>query len=224
MFVTRSSTEGADHHGESSILEIVRRLFPRESASAIHVCARDFVFHQGNRVEAVHLLTRGSLVLERVDEAGRMVMFGMQKAGTLLGWQDLVDGAVHRNSCQTITSCDLIVVPREPFSRALRENESLLMSLMQQAAAQANSYEEHIFRLSTLDVPERLYWMLCTLADTSDADERSVEVSTPLMKRDIAALVGATPESVSRGLRRLQKMKVAEFTRRNTFTVVPPKK
>lgn len=92
---------------------------------------------------------------------------------------------------------------------------------MQQAAVQTRLYEEHIFRLSTLDVPERLYRTLWTLAGSPDLEDEVIEVVTPLMKRDIAALVGTSPESLSRGLQRLSKLKVAEFTQRNTFRLLP---
>lgn len=223
MVTPRSLTRPDAAATEPSLADVVRRLFPQESASPVFFQPRTYVFHQGNDVDAVFLSTRGSLVLERIDEDGRMAMFGLLKVGTLLAWQDLLDGRVHRNSCQTLTACELIVVPCEKFSVALRENEGLLLSLMRQAASQANSYEEHIFRLSTLDVPERLYWTLFALAGSPE-DEEAIEVSTPLMKRDLAALVGTSPETISRSLRRLQKMKVAEFTKKNTFRIVPPKR
>lgn len=223
MAFTRSMTRGGVSSEETTLTGIVRELFPQESAAPQHFQPRTYVFHQGTDVEAVFLSTRGSLVLERIDEDGRMAMFGMQKAGALLAWQDLLDGAVHRNSGQTLTACDLVVVTRDKFETALRENEGLLLALMRQAASQANSYEEHIFRLSTLDVPERLYWTLFSLAGSPE-DSESVEVNTPLMKRDLAALVGTSPETISRSLRRLEKMKVAEFTKKNTFRIMPPKR
>jgi CRP/FNR family transcriptional regulator len=205
-------------------VDVIRRLFPQESAATIHYRPRSYVFHQGTPVDAVHLVMKGTFVLERIDEDGRMAMFGTQPVGALLGWQDLLDGRVHRSSCQSICSSDLIAIPTERFETVLRESEELLLRLMQQAAAQTNFYEEHIFRLSTLDVPERLYRTLWTIAGSPEMEDEVIEVETPLMKRDIAALVGTSPESVSRGLRQLSKLKIAEFTERNTFRLLPNKK
>lgn len=207
-----------------ALVDVVRRLFPQESAATIHYRPRSYVFHQGTPVDMVHLVTRGTLVLERIDEDGRMAMFGTQPVGALLGWQDLLDGRVHRSSCQSICSSELVAIPTERFETVLRESEELLLKLMQQAAVQTNFYEEHIFRLSTLDVPERLYRTLWTIAGSPEVEDEVIEVETPLMKRDIAALVGTSPESLSRGLRRLSKMKIAEFTDRNTFRLLPNKK
>lgn len=224
MVFTRALSRDGSPHGDASLPDVLKRLFPQESQTPVYFRPRTYVFHQGTDVEAVYLPVQGSLVLERIDEDGRMAMFGMQKAGSLLAWQDLMDGNVHRNSCQTLTACDLVVIPAGKFETTLHENEALLICLMQQAAAQANSYEEHIFRLSTLDVPDRLYWTLLTLAGAPEGEEDEIEVSTPLMKRDLAAMVGTSPESISRSLRRLEKMKVAEFTARNTFKITPPRR
>ena len=224
MVETRSLNARAPVHGSETLVDVVRRLFPQESAVTSHFRPRSYVFHQGTAVECVHLAVRGTLVLERIDEDGRMAMFGTHQVGALLGWQDLLGGYVHRSSCQSVGHGETIAIPAERFEAVLRESEELLMKLMQQAAEQAYSYEEHIFRLSTLDVPERLYRTLLTLAGSAEVEDEVIEVETPLMKRDIAALVGTSPETLSRGLRRLAKLKVAEFTERNTFRLFPNRK
>jgi CRP/FNR family transcriptional regulator len=224
MIYAQDTVKGVGATGEASLTEIVRGLFPMESAAPVDFRPRTYVFHQGAQIAVIFLAARGSLVQERVDEDGHMAMFGVHRVGTLVGWQDLLDGGRHRNSCRTLTACNLIVLPRQKFERAMRQNEGLLLALMQQAATQANSYEEQIFRLSTLDVSERLYWALFALAGDCDAESDEIEVSTSLMKRDLAALVGTSPESISRGLRRLEKLKVAECTDRNTYRIVRPKR
>lgn len=221
MVETRALNRHDVASGGDTLTDLVRRLFPQESAVATQVRPRSYVFHQGTPVDSIYLALRGILVLERIDEDGRMAMFGTHQVGSMLGWQDLLDGRVHRSSCQSIGHSELIVIGTEHFEAVLRESEDLLLCLMRQAAVQANSYEEHIFRLSTQDVPERLYRTLLTLAGSPEVDDHVIEVETPLMKRDIAALVGTSPETLSRGLRRLEKMKVAEFTERNTFRLFP---
>ncbi len=221
MVETRSlKTNGRCGEAES-LVDVVRRLFPQESAVTTGFRPRSYVFHQGAPVGTVYLAVRGTLVLERIDEDGRMAMFGTHEVGSLLGWQDLLGGRVHRSSCQSIGHSELVAVAADRFEAVLHGSEELLLKLMQQAAAQTTSYEEHIFRLSTQDVPERLYRTLLSLAGSPESEETVIEVETQLMKRDIAALVGTSPETLSRGLRRLEKMRVAEFTEHRTFKIFP---
>lgn len=214
---TRHSLSEAE--APSTLASIICRLFPHESSSPTLLRARSYLFHQGEPVESVHLVLRGALALERIDSEGRMVMFGIQKAGTLLSWQDHLDGQTHKNSAQTLTASQLVTIPCERFELALRQDDKLLVALMQQAAQQTSSYEEQIFRLSTLDVPDRLYWTLLSLADAPELAGDEIEVSTPLMKRDLAALVGTSPESISRSLNVLKRRKKAAWTDRNTYRV-----
>jgi CRP-like cAMP-binding protein len=204
--------------------DVFRDLFPHECATPIRYRRRSYVYHQGTAVAGIYCLVRGMVALERVDEDGRMAMFGITRPGALLAWNDLVDAGTHRNSAQALTGCELVVIRGERFRAALRDDERLLTLLMQQTAAQASAYEEHILRLSTLDVQDRLYSTLCALAGSDVDDEGAVEVSTPLLKRDLAAMVGTSPETISRSLRRLEELEVAEFTDRSTFRLHPVKR
>jgi CRP/FNR family transcriptional regulator len=204
--------------------DVFRDLFPHECAAPIRYRRRSYVYHQGTAVAGIYCLIRGMVALERVDEDGRMAMFGITRPGALLAWNDLVDAGTHRNSAQALTGCELVVVRGDRFRTALRDDERLLTLLMQQTAAQASAYEEHILRLSTLDVQDRLYSTLCALAGSSVDDAGAVEVSTPLLKRDLAAMVGTSPETISRSLKRLEELEVAEFTDRSTFRLHPVKR
>lgn len=154
-----------------------------------------------------------------------MAIFGVMKAGTLLAWQDLMEGGFHRNSAETLAPSAIITLPSATFLAALRAEPRLVAILMRQAAAQVGAYEEHILRLSTLEVPQRLYSTLCAMADPPRGKGDMVEFSMPMLRRDLAALIGTSPEGVSRGIRRLEEMDVAEFSGRNTVRLkVPPRR
>lgn len=206
---------------EGGILALIRELFPREASTPIKYRRRTYIYQQGDAVDAIYCLTTGMVALERIDEDGRMVMFGVMNAGAILGWQDMVEGGFHRNGAQTLSACEAVVVPCRAFQAALREDERLVSALMRQTAAQVGAYEDHIMRLSTLDVPERLYFTLCGLAGTNPGSSDTVEFSTPLRKRDLAAMVGTSPETISRSLRRLEELDVAEFTDKDTVCLHP---
>ncbi|HVI51901.1 MAG TPA: Crp/Fnr family transcriptional regulator [Candidatus Sulfotelmatobacter sp.] len=208
----------------NTLLEVVRELFPRESAKPVRHRRRSYIYNQGDPAVSIFCLIWGVVALERIDADGRMAMFGVAKGGSLLAGHDLVDKAPHRNSAQALTTSEMVVIPSDRFYAMLRHDERLLAIVMQQAAIQMSAYEEHILRLSTLDVSDRLYSTLCALVGSPSEECGPVEASTPLLKRDLAAMVGTSPETISRSLRRLEEQEVAEFTGRSTFRLYPPKK
>lgn len=206
------------------LLDVVKDLFPREYAKPIRCHRRKYIYNQGDPTVNIYCLMWGVVALERIDANGRMAMFGMAKRGSLLAGHDLVDRAPHRNSAQALTTSEMVAIPCDKFYGMLRSDERLLAVVMKQAALQMSAYEEHILRLSTLDVPDRLYSTLCALVGSPSEEDGPVEASTPLLKRDLAAMVGTSPETISRSLRRLEELEIAEFTDRSTFLLYPPKK
>lgn len=224
--LTRAAPAGeAEGGGDQSLAQLIRELFPHETAKPVTFRKRAYIFHQGDAVSAVWCVLSGLVALERIDEDGRMAIFGIMKAGTVLAWHDLVEGGCYRNSAETLAPCEVVAIPRAAFLATLRSDERLVAALMRQAAAQVGAYEEHILRLSTLEVPERLYSTLCAMAGTPDDGEETVEFAVPVLRRDLAAMIGTSPEGVSRGIRRLEELDVAEFSGRSFVRLrVPPRR
>jgi CRP/FNR family transcriptional regulator len=201
--------------GDDGLIGLLHRLFPADCAKPVPFRKRSFLFHQGDAATAVYCLLSGTVAVERLDEDGRMAILGIMQAGTVLAWQDLVDGGSHRNSAEVLAACTVLAIPSAPFLRSLREDERLGAALMRQALAQVYAYEQHIMRLSTLEVPQRLYSTLCALAGPAAAEDGTIEFAVPLLKRDLAAMIGTSPEGVSRGIRRLEEAEMAEFSGRH---------
>lgn len=195
----------------SPLTDILREIFPRPMSRPEKLAKRTFLYHQGSAVAGVYSVLSGSVAMERLDEGGRMAMFGIMGPGSLLGWQDMMMGGIHRNAAETLSGCDVVVIPRPAFSAALHSDPRLVELLMRQGVAQLDAYEDHMLRLSTLDLSKRIYATLCSFADERAPRQGTVDVSLPLLKRDLAALLGTTPESLSRSLRRLEDTGVAEF-------------
>lgn len=202
--------------GRCPLHDLLAALFPREAARSQLYDKRAFIYHQGDPVKAVHYVTTGLVATERIDEDGRMTMFSVLKSGSMLAWHDLVSGNVHRGGAEALMPCETISIPGDIFSTALLREPRLLAVLMRQTIAQVGAYEDQILRLSTQDVPERLYAALMELAKGLPSDDGTVEFSVPLLKRDLAAMIGTSPEGISRGIRRLEELAIAEFSGRNT--------
>lgn len=190
----------------------IQEVFPQLMTSCAEYRKRHSVFLQGDRVGTVHYLASGMVGLERLDEDGRMSIVRVLKPGSLFGWSDLLGGGTHRNSAVALQTSRIAAITADRFLAALHAEDRLAAALFRQAAAQVDESEDQILRLSTLGVPDRLYSALRALAGpAAPAPDGTVEFRVPLMKRELAALIGTSPEGVSRGIRRLEELDVARF-------------
>lgn len=195
---------------DEKLERLLCRLFPGESKRTISHRARRYVYHQGDAITSFYFLVKGMIALERLDNSGRMAILGIAREGAILSWTEFFERRHYSCSAQAISPCEIVAIPRQDFLCKLQNHIDLLSGVMHNATHQLEAYEEHIFRLSTLEVPERLYSTLCTFAESNGEGNKGGEVDLPLRKREIAALIGTTPEGISRSLKRLEEIKAIE--------------
>lgn len=208
---TFSRDGGSAHNGPDEKLErLLYRLFPGESKRAISQKSRKYLYHQGDAITCFYFLVKGMVALERLDNSGRMAILGIARKGSILSWTEFFERRHYSCSAQAILPCEIVAIPRQDFFCKLQKHIELLSAVMHNATQQLEAYEDHIFRLSTLEVPERLYSALCNFAESNVDGNHGSEVDLPLRKREIAALIGTTPEGISRSLKRLEEINAIE--------------
>ncbi|GEM_PF-2917222 len=193
------------------------RLLQCAGARTVEVRSRGFLFHQGDACRGIYYLQSGMASLQRVDDQGAFIIFGLIKPGGFFSWSDVLGRGLHRNSAQAVGVAKATFVPREAFLEAMRRDPQAFSDTMEQASREMQDYEDTIFRLCTADVPERLYWTLRRLAGAERSHGKAIEFKSPVLKRELAAMIGTSPEGISRGIRRLEELNIARFTGRTIW-------
>ncbi|MBI5121836.1 MAG: Crp/Fnr family transcriptional regulator [Rhodospirillales bacterium] len=206
------SQDGSSANGgpDEKLERLLYRLFPGENKRSLSHRARTYVYHQGDAITSFYFLVKGMVALERLDNSGRMAILGIARQGSILSWTEFFERGHYSCSAQAISPCEIVAIPRVDFLSKLQRHIDLLSAVMHNATHQLEAYEDHIFRLSTLEVPERLYSTLCNFAEGNCDGSHGREVDLPLRKREIAALIGTTPEGISRSLKRLEEINAIE--------------
>ncbi len=76
----------------------VDRLLTSVGARTVEVRNRGFLFHQGDACRGIYYLRSGMVALQRVDDQGAFIIFGLIKSGGFFSWSDVPGGGLHRNS------------------------------------------------------------------------------------------------------------------------------
>jgi CRP/FNR family transcriptional regulator len=195
----------------------VDRLLQCPGARGVEVRNRRFLFHQGDACRGIYYLRSGMVSLQRVDDQGAFIIFGLIKPGGLFSWSDVLGRGQHRNSAQAVGNVQASFIPRDAFLDVLRRDPAAFADTLERASREMQDYEDTIFRLCTADVPERLYWTLRRLAGAERAEGQAIEFRSPVLKRELAAMIGTSPEGVSRGIRRLEELNIARFSGRTIW-------
>lgn len=165
---------------------------------------RDYLFHEGEQGSSMFLLVGGNMQLHKNTEDGREVVIRMLQPGDVFAEVVLFEKERYPVSARAVTSADVLVFPKEGIHRLLAE-EGFRNDFIALLMAKQRYLAERIQELTTKDVEHRLFTFL-----RSQYGEQEV-IRTPLSKKDIAAAIGTTPESLSRLIQRLHEDEIIDW-------------
>jgi len=187
----------------------VERLVPIARVSVFRKVPRGTaVLRAGDRTDFVYFILSGTLKVLVSDEEGREVILSILNAGEFFGEMGVLDDNPRSATVEATTPCELIVISKTDFKRCLAENFDVSLFIMRNLVKRLRTADKNIESLALMDVYGRVARLLLELAD-KDADGELV-VKRKISKQDIAKMVGASREMVSRVMKDLHLQGLVE--------------
>jgi CRP/FNR family cyclic AMP-dependent transcriptional regulator len=169
--------------------------------------AGSFLFRQGEPAAHVLVLTAGEVAIVSPVRGGGEQVHSIVRAGSLIGELALLNDGRRTAGARATSPTTAWAIGRDPFWGFLEANPPASSALLRQVAARLADREALIDDLLSLDVKSRLAKVLLGLADDygqPDPDGGS-RIPLHLTHRDLAGMVGASRENVSRALGSFRK-------------------
>jgi len=159
---------------------------------------RELLFMEGSEGKAVYLLTSGSLQLVKTNMDGKETVIKTVKEGELFAEVILFEKPRYPVTAIARTNIEVIELPRAGFLNLLDERD-FRNDFMAMLMAKQRYLAERIQQLTSMDVEARFVEFL-----REHYGEKQT-ITPDLSKKDIASAIGATPETFSRLLQKLEK-------------------
>ena len=163
--------------------------------------AGDVLFREGEPVQAVFLLRAGRVKIVAVDDDGREYIMHLLGPGDLFPAVGLFTGGGYPATAEVIQDGVIGIVTREVILNLVREHGDLAMALLMAQEERIRYLQDRIRSLVWRDLRTRVLEVLVK------------HMGDQLTHQEIAALVGAARESVSRV--------ISEFKRQGLVTQDP---
>lgn len=168
----------------------IRRKVPRHST----------IVHVGDCIDALYVIVSGGVKVLNRDADGREVILTLLGAGECFGEMGLIDGAPRSADVVTNENCELLVIAKTDFKRALAENVDLCLNIMKSLVLRLREANRKIESLALMDVYGRVARLLLEMSEEVDGLK---VVRKKVSKQDIAKMIGASREMVSRVMKDL---------------------
>ena len=167
----------------------------------------ELVVEQGRKSNALFILLNGRARVLTSDSRGREVILAVLESGDYVGEMSLIDNEAHSATVRCEIQTDMLILGRADFARCLPENSTLSYAILRGLVRRLRHADRQIESLALLDVYGRVARTLLEMAE----DVNGVKmIRGKVSRQDMAKVVGASREMVSRVMKDLEERGVIE--------------
>ena len=161
------------------------------------------IIHEGDQSDSLYVILSGKVRVYLSDDEGKEVDLSILQAGDYFGELAALDNFPRSASIITLQECRFLLVSKKEFDVCLVNNPQIAVHIIHELTSRFRSMTENVKSLALMDVYGRVARTLINLA--AESDEGKLVIQQKLTQQDLANMVGASREMVSRILKDLTK-------------------
>jgi len=180
--------------GEDDLVGLAREMRARRFRRG------EVLFHQGDPGDALFVVTSGAVKISLPSEEGDEAIIATVDPGDFFGELALLDGAPRSATATALEPTETLTLARQRFRELIAGEPALRDALLSALAAELRRLTTHVQELHFLDITGRLAARLSHLAASQGAasPDGTIRLDAPLTQSDLAAMIGATRQSVNK--------------------------
>lgn len=161
------------------------------------------IVEQGKKSNALTIILTGRARVISSDARGREVILATMHPGDYVGEMSLIDDAPHSASVLAEIQSDALTLGRQEFARCLPEDDSMAYAVLRGLVQRLRQADRKIESLALMDVYGRVARALLESAGQRGGEQAVIR--DKVSRQDLAKMVGASREMVSRVMKDLEE-------------------
>lgn len=158
------------------------------------------IINEGDNTYSMYIILSGKVKVFLSDASGKEVTINMQGPEEYFGELALLDESPRSASIMTMEPSQFAMISKADFDACLTNNPSIALKLIKTLTGRIRHLTENVRNLALLDVYGRV---ARTLLDMATEQDGKMVIEQKLTHQEIANMVGASREMVSRILKDL---------------------
>jgi CRP-like cAMP-binding protein len=164
------------------------------------------IFFEGDTGQGIYCIESGLVGVRKFDAEGNFVLLFFANSGDTVSYRSLLAGEDHKSSAEILEPSTICFVDQKTVCESLSHNPALGLRFLRRASKDLGDADERILRNVTLSVRAQFIHLLLVFVDRhgTKSDDGFLNLNLPLSQQDLAAMIGTSPESMSRTIRKLE--------------------
>jgi len=170
----------------------------------------ELLFRDGDKAAAFYAIIRGRVKVFKLSRDGGEHILEMREEPDLVAEAAIFDRETYPAFCRAVDDSELIMIPKKEFVSLIYDHPEVALSIMNAYSKRLRIFVRMVEDLSLSDVKTRL---ARHLIQNSRSVNDELVCDLTLSKKELAALLGTIPETLSRTLRHFKNEGLITETR-----------
>ncbi len=230
MVERRRSASGANclecrlrHRNEWRVLAEEELKLLAQSRKCRQYQAGEPIFSAGEPSYGIYCVTSGTVAIRKVDAEGNAVLVQLGYPGDTLGYRGLLLDENRRSSAEALGPSKVCFIDQRIVRTLLARNPALGLQFLRRVTADLDDAHAKLLQNATFSNRTKFIHLLLVLMNRHGrtATDGSRVMQLPLSRRDLASMIGARHETLSRIIGRLEEDGIARFSGRTVHVTRP---
>lgn len=168
--------------------------------------AGEAVYFAGDPARRLYVLAAGKLKLTRHSLSGQDVLLAILGPGEFFGSLSLLGDPTYPDTAQAQTEVCALGIGVQELQTILLKYPPVAIAVLQETAQRLQAAHETIRQLSAFPVERRIASILLALGQKlGEASDQGLLIQVPLSRQELAEMAGATVETASRVMSKLEQ-------------------
>lgn len=178
----------------------------------------EFIFHEGERSEKLFIINHGLIKLTKLSDDGKEQIIRLLFPGDFFGLVAMLKDVTHYSNAEALDHTDICYIKKEDFLKTMERNPDMSYRFILSLNDRLLQADEWVSLLSLMEVEQRLARVLLLFYDKIQPETK--HFTLPVTKKDMACLIGTTPETLSRRLVSFVAQNIITMNGRREITIV----
>lgn len=159
---------------------------------------KDTLFEEGSYPKVVYYVQKGKVKIFKSNEDGKDFIIHIATVGDFVGYLSLLRNSPYYESASILEEAELSIIPKDEFVNLVLQDGDVAKKVMKVLAQNITNQEEMLVKLAYNSVRKRVAEALVKLQNTYNP--KGEQKGFPIMREDLASMVGTAKETVIRVL------------------------
>lgn len=166
----------------------------------------EMLFFEGDEANGFYILLEGRVKVYKASPDGKEQILHQIKPGQIFAEVAIFQGGRFPANCMASENSAVAFFPKRDFISLIEDSPQISLKIIASMAGFLREFTEMVENLSLKEVPARIAGHLLMLADKTQKDIVTLDMS----KAELAKKLGTLSETLSRGFRKLSDLKTIE--------------